>query len=159
MNNLEDKIALPPEAINLYKKISSLKEISMKELEKEMQLDRGKMEYFLSFLISNAFIARNALVHQKCELTDAGRQAAEKGLIERLIVAAIMNKQSLDFNELAEILQCDKQEMNAGIGYLKKQGLLQIIQGKLTLLDEKTDINKAMQEVLKVGFIKKRKLF
>ncbi|MHA1551552.1 MAG: phenylalanine--tRNA ligase subunit alpha [Candidatus Heimdallarchaeaceae archaeon] len=149
MSNLEDKVALPPEAIKLYKKISSLKEISMKELEKVMQLDRGKMEHFLSFLISNAYVERITTVDQKYVLTDAGKQAAEKGLIERLIVTAIMNKQSLDINELAEILQCDKQEMNAGIGYLKKQGLLQIIQGKLSLLDEKTDINKAMQEVLK----------
>jgi len=148
MSNLKDKIALPPEAIELYKKISSLKEVSMKEIEKEMQVDRGKMEHILSFLISNGYVERTTTVNQKYVLTDAGRQAAEKGLIERLIISALKNKQSLNFNELAEILQCDKQEMNAGIGYLKKLGLLQIIQGKLSLLDEKTEINKEMQEVL-----------
>ncbi len=149
MSNLEDKVALPPEAIKLYKKISSLKEISMKELEKEMQLDRGKMEYLLSFLISNALVERTTSVNLKYILTDAGKQAAEKGLIERLIVTALLNKQSLNFSELAKILECNKQEMNAGIGYLKKLGLLQIIQGKLSLLDEKIEINEAMQEVLK----------
>ncbi|MHA1347008.1 MAG: phenylalanine--tRNA ligase subunit alpha [Candidatus Heimdallarchaeaceae archaeon] len=148
MSNSEDKVALPPEAIKLYKKISSLKEISMKELEKEMQLDRGKMEHILSFLISNEYVERTTTVEQKYKLTDAGRQAANKGLIERLIITALVNNPSLNFNELAEILQCDKQEMNAGIGYLKKLGLLQIIQGKLSLLDEKVEINKEMQEVL-----------
>ncbi|MBY9001854.1 MAG: hypothetical protein KGD64_13125, partial [Candidatus Heimdallarchaeota archaeon] len=148
MSNLKKKIALPPEAIKLYKKISSSQEVSIKDLALEMQLDHGKLEHFLSFLVFNELVERNAIVHQKYELTEAGILAAKDGLIERRIVTALKENQSLNFNELAKVLNCEKQEMNAGIGHLKKQGLLQIVQGKLSLLDLKVEISKEIQSVL-----------
>ncbi len=148
MSNLEKKISLPSETIEIYKEICLRKKISVKELEKIMKLDRGKLEYFLGFLLSNELVERITIVQKIPILTEAGKFAALNQLIERRIVDLLREQKSTDFDSLSEKIKGDKREMNAGVGFLKKQGILQIDQGEISLIDSKVSVSDELQKIL-----------
>ncbi len=148
MSNLEKKISLPSEAIKIYKMIDENSKISIKELEKQTKLDRGKLEHFLGLLVSNELISRLDIVSHQVFLTNNGKEAAEKQLVERRIAKILKEKESVSFDDLSKALKTDNRELNAGIGLLKKQGLIEINKGQISLLDKKKEVNKELQLIL-----------
>ncbi|MCK4845287.1 MAG: hypothetical protein KAS95_06420, partial [Candidatus Heimdallarchaeota archaeon] len=148
MNNTENKIFLSPENVKLYEEISKKKEISIEELLEVTKLNRGKLEYYLSFLVSEKLVERNDILTKKLKLTKTGLDAAKNGLIERRIIEILKEKSSVSFPELSKLIQSDKKEMNAGIGLLKKQNILEIENGQISLIDKSTDFNLDLQSVL-----------
>ncbi len=152
MSNLEKKISLPPESIRLYQIISASKNIAIKELELQTKLDRGKLEYYISFLDKENLVERNSIIYQNLVLTEEGKSAASKELIERRILSALKEKQPVLMADLAEILGSDKNELNAGIGYLRKLDLVKIDKGQVSLLDRETEVSKELQIILEQLF-------
>ncbi len=148
MNNTENKIYLSPETVKLYEEISKKKEIRIEELLEVTKLNRGKLEYYLSFLVSEKLVERNDIINKKLKLTKTGLDAAKNGLIERRIIKILKEKSSVSFPELSKLIQSDKKEMNAGIGLLKKQNILEIENGQISLIDENIDFNLDLQSVL-----------
>ena len=152
MSNLEKKISLPSGAVKIYKIIDENSNIAIKELEKQTKLDRGKLEYFLGLLVSNKLISRLDVVSHQVSLTSNGKEAAEKQLIERRIAKILNEKGSVSLDDLSKSLKTDNKELNAGIGLLKKQGLIEINKGQISLIDKKQDVNKDLQLILEKLF-------
>ncbi|MCE7743492.1 MAG: phenylalanine--tRNA ligase subunit alpha [Candidatus Heimdallarchaeota archaeon] len=148
MSEPEKHISLPIEAVEIYKILNKKKKISIKEIEEATKLDRGKLEYFLDFLISNDLVSRLPIVSHLMSLTKEGREAAEKQLIERRIVEVLRKNKDVLFANLSELMGCDKKEMNAGIGLLKKKDLIKIEKGTISLAEQDTDINADLQGIL-----------
>ncbi len=148
MNNAENKIFLSPENVKLYEEISKKKEISIEELLEVTKLNRGKLEYYLSFLVSEKLVERNDILTKKLKLTKTGLDAVKNGLIERRIIKILKEKSSVSFPGLSKLIQSDKKELNAGIGLLKKQNILKIENGQISLIDENIDFNIDLQSVL-----------
>ncbi len=148
MSKPEKSIFLPKEAIEIYKIVNKEKKISIKEVEKITELDRGKLEYYLDFLISNELVSRLSLVSHRISLTKDGKDAAENQLIERRIVEVLKKNKDVNFVNLADLIGCDKREMNAGIGFLKKSDLIKIEKGAITLAKQDVEINTDLQNVL-----------
>lgn len=148
MSKLEKNILLPTEAVEIYKTVNKVKKISIKEIEKTSALDRGKLEYYLDFLVSNKLISRQSLVSHRILLTKEGKEAVEKQLIERRIVEILKKNKDVHFANLANLIGCDKKEMNAGIGLLKKDDLITIDKGTITLTKKDVEINADLQRVL-----------
>jgi len=155
MSNLEKNISIPPDAIRIYKLISKNKKITIKELEKQTKLDRGKLEYFLSYLDKENLIERNTVIKQELVLTEEGKDAVQKQLIERRIISALKEKQSIYLTDLPGILNCDKRELNAGLGILRKSNLVKIEKGLVSVTDDDTDINSELQMILEKIFSEK----
>ena len=65
MSKLEKNILLPTEAVEIYKTVNKVKKISIKEIEKTSALDRGKLEYYLDFLVSLAVHLFSVLTNGK----------------------------------------------------------------------------------------------
>ena len=86
MSNLEKTISIPPDAIKIYKLISKNKKISIVELEKQTKLDRGKLEYFLSYLDKENLIERSTVINQIFVLTQEGKDAVEQIVIVQLLL-------------------------------------------------------------------------
>ncbi len=148
MSKPEKIISLPTEAIEIYKIIDKEKKISIKEIERITKLDRGKLEYFLNFLVSNELISRLSVVRHLISLIKEGRDAAEKQLIERRIVDVLKENKNIHFANLAELIGCDKKEMNAGIGLLKKNDFIKIEKGVITLAKPDAEINANLQAII-----------
>ena len=148
MSSLNKNISLAPEVIKLYRTISQKNEISIDELKEVTKLDHGKMEYLLGSLTSYNLVERIVEVKKKILLTEAGKIAAEHQLVERRIVAVLKDNSPINFSEISKLIDSDNRELNAGIGYLKKQGLIDIIQGKISLTQKDADVNKDIQNIL-----------
>lgn len=148
MSNLDKTISIPPDAIKIYKLISKNKKITIVELEKQTKLDRGKLEYFLSYLDKENLIDRNTVINQVLVLTKEGKEAVQRQLIERRIISTLKEKQSIPLANLPDILRCDKRELNAGLGILRKSNLVKIEKGQVSLTDDDTDINSELQMIL-----------
>jgi phenylalanyl-tRNA synthetase alpha chain len=138
---------MPIEAIEIYKIISKEKKISIKTVGEMVKLDRGKLEYYLNYLISSELISKLSIVGHKISLTAEGEEAAEKQLVERRIVKVLKENNNVHFSNLPDLVGCDKKEMNAGIGLLKKKNLIKIDKGTITLVGDE-DINAELQRVL-----------
>jgi len=147
MSKPEKQLSLPTEAVEIYKIIDKENKISIKKVEEVTKLDRGKLEYYLDFLISTKLISRSTVVKQHMTLTKEGKEAA-KQLIERRIIEVLKNTENVNFSNLADLIGSDKKEMNAGIGLLKKKNLIKIEKGTITLTDKDADINIDLQKVL-----------
>ena len=148
MNNTERKIYLSSETVKIYEEISKKKEINIKELLVVTKLNRGKLEYYLSFLLSEKLVERNDILSKRLKLTKTGLDAAKSGLIERRIIEMLKEMSSISFPELSKLIQSDKKEMNAGIGLLKNQNILKIEKGQISLSGENIDFNLDLQSVL-----------
>ncbi|MHA1400296.1 MAG: phenylalanine--tRNA ligase subunit alpha [Candidatus Heimdallarchaeaceae archaeon] len=148
MNSLEESISLPPEVIKIYKIISEKKSIQIKELETITGFPRGKLEYLISFLLEYKLISRQEKKDTYGVLTEAGLDAAKNQLVERRIYSIVKEKKELTFNELSELVDFDKKEMNAGVGVLKKFNVIDIEKGKIKIKDTEKDINAEYQKIL-----------
>ena len=148
MSKLEKSISLPTEAIEIYKIINEKHRISIKEIEKLIKLDRGKLEYYLDFLISNRLISRTSVFSQILSLTQEGKEAAEKQLVERRILEVLKTNKDIQFAQLPDLVGCDKKELNAGIGILKKKNLVSIDKGTINLTQKDADMNADLQLIL-----------
>ncbi|MHA1396948.1 MAG: phenylalanine--tRNA ligase subunit alpha [Candidatus Heimdallarchaeaceae archaeon] len=148
MSSVKKKITLSKDALELFKLISSKKKINISDIQKEQKIDRGKLEYLLGFLISNNLVKKNPIIKEKIILTKEGEIAAKEQLVERRIVAQLKKQQPLHLTELANKINCNKKELNAGIGLLKKKGLIEIQQGNVSLLKSEVDISEELQRVL-----------
>ena len=148
MSSVKKKISLAPEVVKLYKEISMKDEISIDELKDVTKLDHGKLEYLLGALTSNNLVERIIEVKKKVLLTEAGEIAAVNQLVERRILSVLKENQPINSSELSKLLDTDNREMNAGIGYLKKQGLIDIVQGQISLSQKEVEVSKDIQEIL-----------
>ena len=148
MSSVKKKISLAPEVVKLYKEISLKDEISIDELKNVTKLDHGKLEYLLGALTSNNLVERIIEVKKKVLLTEAGEIAAVNQLVERRILSALKENQPINSSDLSKLLDCDNRELNAGIGYLKKQGMIDIVQGQISLSQTDVEVSKDVQEIL-----------
>ena len=149
MSKPEKTISLPKQAIEIYQIVDKEKKITIKEIENITHLDRGKLEYYLNFLVSNGLVSRMSLVGHQLSLTKEGKDAAENQLIERRIIEVLKTNKDVNFNNLSDLIGCDKKEMNAGIGLLKKNDLIVIDKGIIKLVKQDIDININLQDILK----------
>ncbi|MCE7738716.1 MAG: phenylalanine--tRNA ligase subunit alpha [Candidatus Heimdallarchaeota archaeon] len=148
MSNSEKKISLPSEAVKIYQIIDENGNISIRELEKQTKLDRGKLEYYLGFLVTNELISRLEIVSHQISLTNNGKEAAENQLVERRIAKILKEKVSVSFADLSKLVNTENKEMNAGVGLLKKQGLIKIDKGQIIIIDKKKEVNRELQIIL-----------
>ena len=107
MSNSEKKIFLPSEAAKIYQIIDENDNISIRELEKQTKLDRGKLEYYLGFLVANELISRLEIVSHQISLTNNGKEAAENQLVERRIAKILKEKVSVSFADLSKLVKTD----------------------------------------------------
>lgn len=148
MSSVSKNISLAPEVIKLYKEISQKSEISIDELKKITKLDHGKLEYLLGSLTTHNLVERIIEVKKKILLTEAGKTAAANQLVERRILAILKDHSPVSSSELSKLIDCDNRELNAGIGYLKKQGLIDIVQGQISFSQKDIDVSKDIQDIL-----------
>jgi len=148
MSSVKKIVSLPPDAVKIFQEISSKKKITIDELKEITKLDHGKIEYNLGILVSNNLVRRVTDYKKKAILTETGLLAAKQQLVERRIIAVLKEKKSIPLTELSMHVECDNREMNAGIGFLKKDGIINIENGQVTLVKSDVDVSKELQEIL-----------
>ncbi len=148
MSMVKKNISLTLECSTIYKIISEKKEIVIDELEKISNINRGKLEFHLPQLIKEGLVERSETKHKRYSLTEEGKAALEQKLIELRIYEYLEKNQDTTFKSLTDGLATDSKALNAGIGLLKKNDIITITKGIITLTGNKPEQSEGLQQTL-----------
>jgi phenylalanyl-tRNA synthetase alpha chain len=128
------EITLKPVHLRILKMIASKGSVHVPELTNMLDIDRGTIEGGIATLVQHNLIRRevnNFTIHK---LTERGIKA-NNGLIERLLIKSLSTPQHM--KDLQSLDGYSKGDISAGIGILKKSGLITIDKGVVSLKDIK----------------------
>jgi phenylalanyl-tRNA synthetase alpha chain len=147
------QLELTRENLNVLKAISEHGPILVPELTQILGLDRGKVEGCLANLIEQKLVRRKQKIVTERILTERGKSAKD-GLAERQIID-VLGGGSIPMAELAERSNLSKADFTAGIGILRKVGIISIAKGNVSIADEKKaskfsiNIQSALKQIAK----------
>ena len=143
-------LQLRPDHLAVLKAIGSSGPILVTELVKSSDLNRGTIEAAIGTLVQDGHVNREVNTEITYQLTERGKEAATDGLAERKIIASIRDE-AVHMKDLADQAGLSKGDMTAGIGILRKAGLISINKGQVILdKPEKADeFSKDIENALK----------
>lgn len=128
--------------------IASRESVAVPELTELLNIDRGTLEGGIATLVENNLIKREVNNYNLHKLTERGINASE-GLIERILINSLSTP--VHMKELQSLEGYSRSDISAGIGILKKSGLISIDKGMVSLKDNKSaekfslDLEKALK--------------
>ena len=125
---------LTPENLKILKAIVESKKIEVPKLVVKLKIDRGKLEGGIATLIEEKLIIRKTLSTTNHILTERGVNAS-KGLVEHKILD-LLTEGPMSMKDLNSIDGFAKGDIPAGIGILRKSGIIIIEKGLAKILDK-----------------------
>ena len=114
---------LTPENLKILKAIVESNKIEVPHLAKTLKIDRGKLEGGVATLAEKKLISRKTITSSIHKLTNRGVEAS-KGLVEHKIID-MLSARSMTMKELNLLEGFAKGDIPAGIGILRKSGIIQ----------------------------------
>ncbi|MHA2097771.1 MAG: phenylalanine--tRNA ligase subunit alpha [Candidatus Kariarchaeaceae archaeon] len=133
---------LTPVDKSILTAIVESKKIEVQDLAKKLKINRGKLEGGIATLIENKLIKRENIKTNVHKLTTRG-EVASNGLVERKIID-IISTGPVSMQDLNELDGIDKGDVPAGIGILRKSGVISINKGMVELVDTNNARNFSM---------------
>ncbi|MFV2015398.1 MAG: hypothetical protein ACC656_08230, partial [Candidatus Heimdallarchaeota archaeon] len=124
---------LTPHTLRILQKIVESKTIEVPKLAKELDMDRGRLEGGIATLVEKKLIDRKTKTTVLHNLTKRGKEAS-KGLVERRIIDILTNGPT-NMENLNSMDGFSKGDIPAGIGILRKSGIIKINKGLVELED------------------------
>ncbi len=146
-------ITLKPVHLRILKMIASKRSVHVLELTEMLNIDRGTIEGGIATLVENNLINRRVNNYNLHKLTERGVDAS-KGLIERILIKTLADPTHM--KDLQSLEGYSRGDVSAGIGILKKSGLISIDEGIVSIKNKKfaevfsLDLEKAL-DLLKSG--------
>ncbi len=106
--------------------------ITVNILKEKSGLSESDINRALEWLKEKGILKIEEDIKERFKLTEVGEKCAEKGMPEKRFLNAIKDK-PLGFQEIQKKADLDKNEFNAAIGFLKKEDLIQISEGKISI--------------------------
>lgn len=128
------EIQLTPENLRILEVIVESKKIDVPKLVEELKIDRGKLEGAIATLAEEKLIARKTISTINHILTSRGVEA-NKGLVEHKIIE-LLSDSPMSMKDLNSTDGFAKGDIPAGIGILKKSGIIIIDKGMAKILDQ-----------------------
>lgn len=140
------KIKLTPDAAMVLGEVNKLKSCSLHDLVNSTGFELGKVSSLVELLAKEGLIEKEVEEKEVFSLTDRGEEARENGLVERRIAEFLTSKGPFHMGKASEDLGISKSDLSAGIGVLKKSGVIEIEKG---LVKPKSDlsINKVSKDL------------
>ena len=120
--------------------------LSSKELSESSGLELSKILRAIEWLKYKGIIKIEEEVTQIVSLTDRGKEYAKIGMPEERIYN-LLKKGPKTFDEIIKEAKVDKNELSVCIGSWKKQGIINIFNGKV-FLDEKKNVEWKVRDLL-----------
>ncbi|MHA2501521.1 MAG: phenylalanine--tRNA ligase subunit alpha [Candidatus Kariarchaeaceae archaeon] len=134
------ELRLRPDQLAILQAVSEYGPVLVAELSDKIEFDRGTIEAAIGSLAAEGYLARDTEVLTRYTLTPRGKSARNTGLIERSILDAIAGN-PVHMKDLPDATSRPRGEIGAGIGILKKAGLISMDNGMVAPLDvEKTAV-------------------
>jgi len=127
LHNIEKKILL------VLKKFGN--GLTINVIIEESKLGESEVNKGIEWLKDKNLIRVDEAIKQKFKLTEIGLRCAKYGMPEKRFLLAIKDN-PLEFKELIQKANLDKNEFNSAIGFLKDEGLIKIESGKIAITKE-----------------------
>ena len=131
MNN--DSISITKEMYQLLEAVSKHKSKTLDELAEILKIPRGKTELLMFQLMKENLVSRLTSLMTLIELTEEGMRIVEAGLPENELLNFLMRTEKVALTTIAELTGLPKQAVNAAIGQLRKEGIIVIDKGQVSL--------------------------
>ncbi len=141
----------------LLKELGANREATPEEIAENTGMDIKSVMSAAGSLASKDIIEMHKDVEEIYSLTDDGLEYAEKGLPERRILNALVDKGNIPMKDLADESGIDKKETNIAIGWLRRKNWAQIEKGVVNLTDfgknfaSKLDVDEETLDYLKTN--------
>ncbi len=142
-------ISVSNEMYSLLKELKEDKSISLDELATILDIPRAKVELLTFQLVDKDLARREVEIITRAVITDEGQSILKKGLPENQLISLLSkNQDGLIFTNLSSRSGLSKQEVNAGIGQLKKAGIVEIKKGLVHLIKKSKKLNERLEIAL-----------
>lgn len=143
-------LSITPEMMEVYQYLHKNGQKSIDELADQLDIPRGKVELVTHQLNSIKLVERKEHLVSRFELTNEGRQIVQDGLPENIILFTLSKfPKGINFKDLNENLSISRQAINAAIGQLRKEGVINIQKGLITLVGSAKKINTELEVTLR----------
>ena len=129
-------VKLTPDAARVLEEVNRLQSCSLQKLSEETGFELGKVSSLVELLSNQGLIEKTVDEKEILTLTERGKEALEKGLVERRIAQYLIKHNNFHMSKATETLGLSKPDLSAGIGVLKKSGIINIEKGTVSLKDK-----------------------
>ncbi len=146
---MPNEIRLTPDAGLVLEKIEKSRQVvGIDELSNQTGFDIGKVSSLVELLHRYGLINKETKEIEEYKLTSRGKASLKNELIERRLMKYLFEHGSLHIKDVQNTLKVDKSDVSAGIGVLKKEGMIKIDKGSIELLDRNKTVSDELQEAL-----------
>ncbi|PWI47188.1 phenylalanine--tRNA ligase subunit alpha [Candidatus Heimdallarchaeota archaeon B3_Heim] len=145
-----DSLSITKEMNQLLEAVNKYKNKTLDELAEILQIPRAKTELLMFQLMSKDLVSRLTSLITLIELTSEGKRVLKAGLPENLLLTFLQNQKKIALANVATATGLPKQAVNAAIGQLRKEKIITIEKGQVTLTKATQRINETLEEALQV---------
>ncbi|MFX0151839.1 MAG: phenylalanine--tRNA ligase subunit alpha [Candidatus Hodarchaeota archaeon] len=143
-------ISISPEMASVLQYLKATGSISIDDLAEAMNIQRGKIELITSRLSKEKLTVSRTKPVLRAKLTAEGKKVLKEGLPENRIVEFLTNfPDGIQLNQISSTLGLSKQAVNAGIGNLRKTGLIEISKGNVKSIKAGKILNPELETALR----------
>ena len=146
----DDSILITPEMATVLKYLKKSGSLTIDELAEMTKLPHAKVEQLTSRLGKNNIVSREVKSIKRVLLTEEGNAVLDKGFPEDIILDELnKNPDGIQIAVLSSLLDLSKQAINAGIGNLRKEGIITIKKGLLIPVKKLSNLNPGLKDILR----------
>ncbi|MFW9903343.1 MAG: phenylalanine--tRNA ligase subunit alpha [Candidatus Thorarchaeota archaeon] len=146
----DDSILVTPEMATVLRHLKQSGSLTIDELAEITKLPHAKVEQLTLRLSKDNLISREVRLIKRILLTEEGHKVLNKGLPEDIILDELNNKpDGIPIAELTTVLGLSKKAVNAGVGNLRKLGIIKINKGVLISGKQVSSLNPSLKDTLK----------
>lgn len=148
MNN--ESILVTSEMATILKHLKTSESLTIDELAENTELSHAKVEQLTSRLSKDNLVSREVKSINRILLTEEGDEILNKGFPENVILEKLKKEPNgIPIAQLSTLLNLSKQAVNAGVGHLRKAGIIKIKKGVLIPIKTDSNLNQEEQAILK----------
>jgi phenylalanyl-tRNA synthetase alpha chain len=132
----------------LLEVILETKNKTLDELAEILQMPRAKVELLMHQLLVKDFVTRITSLIKRYDLTDEGKRASDSGLPENQLLSFLNESKQIQLAKVADTLNIPKQAVNAAIGQLRKNNIITIDEGIVSLVKFEKSVNTPLEKAI-----------
>lgn len=142
-------ISVSTDMHNLLKVLEVDKSKTLDELADLLNTPRAKIELLTFRLLDKDLVKREVTIVTRAIVSDKGEEILANGLPENQLIGLLSKKaDGFPFSKIATELKLSKQEVNAGIGQLKRAELIDIKKGIVHLIKKQKKLNLEIEDAI-----------
>lgn len=142
-------ISVSSDMYKLLEKLDDDDSKTLDDLAELLNIPRAKVELLTFELVNKGLAKREVKLIKRAVISEEGQAVLNKGLPENQLMTLLSNKKDgILFSKIAGKSGLSKQEVNAGIGQLKKANVIEINKGLVKLITKPNKVNSELENAL-----------